>query len=238
MLSCYIIDDEDHAIDLLRSYILDTPELVLSGWTNDPLKGLKEVAEKVPDILFLDVDMPAISGIDVYRILGNTSSVVFTTAHSHYAVEAYDLAAADFLLKPIRYQRFLKAVYRLRATKNGNEEKFIRKEHRFIFLQTGQKGKRVRVLIDDIIYVETMGNYVKIHLLTETLSIYISLRDLAAQLPEDVFDRIHKSYMVNFSRITGIEGNRVWMEGGSEVPLGTQYREAFIDKVNRQTLRK
>jgi two-component system LytT family response regulator len=238
MLSCYIIDDEEHPVELLRSYVERTPELMLLGWSNDPLKGMQKVGELRPDILFLDVDMPGISGIDVYRILGDSCRVVFTTAHMQYAVDAYDLAAADFLLKPIRFERFLKSVHRIRNAGYIKDGARNEKEEAAIFLQTGQKGKLVRVLINEIVYVETMGNYVKIHLPKETLTVYISLRELSSQLPEWSFERIHKSYLVNFARITGIEGNRVWLEGGHEVPLGIQFREPFIEKVNRRTLKK
>lgn len=238
MLTCYIIDDEDRSIELLRSYIEQAAELSLLGWSNDPIKGLHEVTSLNPDILFLDVDMPVLSGIDLFRITGNRFDVIFTTGHMQYAVDAYDLAATDFLLKPIRFERFLQTVQRLQLKEASRKEVSEAQPDGAVFLQTGQKGKFVRTLITDIVWAESLNNYLKIHATKNTFTVYMSLRELLGQLPSGQFERVHRSYVINLARITEMEGNRVWLEGGHEIPIGAQFRDHFFKRITRQTLRK
>ncbi|RFZ92830.1 DNA-binding response regulator [Mucilaginibacter conchicola] len=238
MLSCYIIDDEEHAVELLKDYIAKTPGMQLGGWSHNPVIGLQEVTAQPPDILFLDVDMPGLSGLDVFKILGNQYRVIFTTGHPQYAVDAYDLAAADFLLKPIRYERFVMAVERVKHSQPAKATATPADNPQSVFVQTGNKGKVVKVALADIVYAESLNNFIRIHLTKETITVYLSLRDLTEQLPASKFFRVHRSYTINLERVTAIEGNRIWMDGGAEVPVGAQYRTAFFERIDKRMLKK
>lgn len=238
MPSCFIIDDEAHAIEVLSDYVTQTPGLQLLGAEKDPVAGLQKVRDLKPDILFLDVDMPKLTGLDLFALLGDTYTVVFTTAYAGYAVEAFDVAAADFLLKPIRYSRFLQCVEKLAARPQPVPVEPAVTANDFIFLQSGNKGKVVKFRFADIRYAESYHNYVVVHQPGETFTVYLSLKELMSRLPADTFIRIHKSYLINYQQIKFIEGNRVFLADMPELPIGKEYREDFLALVQGDTVKK
>jgi len=233
MLSCYIIDDEEHPVELLSGYIAQTPDLSFAGYANDPVAGLQEVMRHPPDLLFLDVDMPVLSGFQLYDLVGDKCTIVFTTAFPKYAVEAYNVDALDFLLKPIRYERFLKAVHKVAAVK-----KKIADNSDYLFVQSGVKGKILKISYQDIVYIESFHNYLTVHLQHEDHIVYLSLKDVLEKLPPELFCRIHRSYIINFSRIKFVEGNRLYLEGSPELAIGDQYKEVFFQKIQKDLLKK
>jgi len=235
MCRCYIIDDESHAIQLLTGYVGQTPGLNLIGSSVDPISGLHAVLANKPDVLFLDVDMPKMSGLDLYNGLDKNIKVIFTTAHPNYAVEAFDLAAADFLLKPIRYSRFLKSVSKIMDTPKGLQAGPVSD---FFFIQSSIKAKMFRINFDDVSYIESFNNYLVIHLRSEQHIVYMSLRELLEKLPDTKFCRIHKSYIINFSKIRAVEGNRVFLSDIPELPIGSQYKVAFFKLIQSNFLQK
>jgi two-component system LytT family response regulator len=182
MTSCYIIDDELHAIQVLAGYVNKTPGLELAGSTENPLEGLNEFREKgYADITFVDIDMAQLSGIEVATLIGNKTSVVFTTAFPKYAVEAFEKDASDYILKPITYERFLKCINKITARIGS------KKENDFFYIQCESKGKIIKLNYDDIIFVEALKNYVSIHTADNKHLTYLTLKEMEGSLPPNRF---------------------------------------------------
>jgi len=231
-MKCYIIDDEPYAIDSLSGYVLDSKALTLSGSSTDTMVALDEIkALGNIEIVFLDVDMPVLSGIEVAKLLSNNISIIFTTAHCRYAVEGFDLAVSDFLLKPISLPRFLKSVEKVKKLRIGltyEDETPIKS----LFINPGIKGKILRVRLNDIIYVEGLKNYVIIFINDKTKIItYLTMGEIQSSLPDRLFLRIHKSHIINRNHIVSIEGNQVKMDINLNLPIGLSYRESFMNHI-------
>jgi two-component system LytT family response regulator len=237
MLSCYIIDDESHAVELLTDYIGKTPTLKLAGSSLDPIAGLHHILANPPDVLFLDVDMPGLSGLDVFGLAGDQVHIVFTTGFANYAVDAYTVNAADFLLKPVRYERFLQSVKKLETLTVKSKGTPI-SENNFMFIQVGVKGKLQKIDFDHVTFIESMNNYLDIHTINDHHLVYISLREIMEKLPEDIFFRIHRSFIINYKKVTSIEGNRVFFEKAPAITIGPQYRDAFFKRVQADWVSK
>ncbi|OCX54306.1 hypothetical protein BEL04_08590 [Mucilaginibacter sp. PPCGB 2223] len=229
-LTCYIVDDEPHAITVLRDYIESTPELTLIGSSTDPLKALAEItAPEPPDITFIDVDMPGINGLEFARLTGRQTMIIFTTAFREYAVEAFERHAEDYLVKPVFYERFLSAVQRARQNKLNRSP--IANPLSF-FVKTGVKGKLVRVQCDEIQYIEGADAYIRICLKREQLMTYMTLSQVMKHLPATRFTRIHKSYIVQDGAVRVLEPGQVKLEDGTVLPIGPAYRDAFHAKLH------
>jgi DNA-binding LytR/AlgR family response regulator len=227
-LTCYIVDDEFRAIDLLKRFVAETNGLELAGASDDPVLALDEiVTASPPDITFLDVNMQQLSGIDVLARICSYTSVILTTAFPQYAVSAFDLQATDFLLKPFHYTRFLQAVDRVRRAGpkiQATEEKPPRD---FFFIKTDTKGKLIRVMMTEILYVRSAQNYVEIFLDKGKHLTYLTLYEMEAALGASHFSRIHKSYIINLDKIRSIENGAAILCEGTLVPIGDNYREKF-----------
>lgn len=229
MLTCYIIDDETHAIKSLKTYVEKTPLLHLLGYNENPLAALASFQESstYPDITFLDIDMPQISGLELSGMLNGHTAVVFTTAHPGFALEAFELNISDYLLKPIAYPRFLKCIQKLSEQVNAkrNSEKDPKED--FIYIQSEGKGKLIRIAINDIIVVESQKNYVAITTPVKKFLTYLTLTEIEEKLPP-VFLRISKSFIVNTSKINLVEGNKIVLNASQErYAVGPGYRDAF-----------
>jgi two-component system LytT family response regulator len=232
MIDCIIIDDEQHAIDLLSRHIQRVDPLNLVATTTDPVQGIN-LLNGHRGLLFLDVQMPQISGMDILRLIGPEVKVIMTTAYSDYALEGYEHAVFDYLLKPIGFARFLKAVTRLikaEATVQPPEEI----GYEYLFIKTDQRGKLLKVDIASITFIEGCGNYVKVH--TESgqqLLAYMNLRDLEIRLQKHSFIRVHKSYIISLQHLHGIEGNMITINHWEQrLPIGRAYREQLFAIMN------
>lgn len=232
-LSCYIIDDEFHAVNLLTKHIAATNGLTLLGHATNPLTGLNEVTgERSPDILFLDIEMPELSGMELAGLTRPSTAIVFTTAFREFAPEAFDQEAADFLLKPISYARFLKAVQRVQRTAQPKPA-----ARDFFFVKSEIKGRMVKVIINDIIYVEGAQNYIKLHVTSGTIMPYLTLTEIENYLPAQQFSRIHQSFIINNDHIKVVEQGRVILQEGTSLNLGRSYKDAFLEKMKATLLR-
>jgi two-component system LytT family response regulator len=225
-LSCYIIDDEFHAVELLRSFVEKTPGLELAGTSTKPPAALQAVRELSPAVVFLDVDMPDLSGLDLAGMISRDTTVVFTTSYREFAPEAFEKDAADYLLKPIGYARFLSCIEKIRR-KNPD----VLPAKRFFLVKTGTKGSLARIDPNELIYISGLEAYVELHLRDKKLVTYIGLAELLEQLPAATFSRIHKSYVVNHDFITGIESGQVLLPGPVRLTIGRAYREEFFRKL-------
>ena len=231
MINCIVIDDEQHAIDLLAHHIQQTPFLNLLYTTTDPLEGLQLLHQHRVDLIFLDVQMPSMTGIDFIKAINGKSKVILTTAYSEYAMEGFENEVVDYLLKPISFARFIKGAQRALTLIQPAAPAPAKDEDDFIFVKTEQKGKLIKINIKDILFIEGLKNYVKIHTRQgEGIIALLNMKDLEERLPATDFARTHKSFLLATGYIKMIEGNLVHLQHTPEtVPVGDTYREAFMN---------
>jgi len=233
MITCIIVDDEQHAIEILEHYVKQTPHLNLVGSFTNPLEALDLMTRQKVDLVFLDIQMPELSGIDFIKAILGKSKVILTTAYSEFALEGYELYVVDYLMKPIRLPRFLTAVQKAVEQISTNQESSPTQPvpaDDYIFVKTESKGKLLRINLADIDYVESMKNYVAIHRGNQKTLVYTSMKELEDHLPRKEFIRVHKSYIIPISKITGIEGNMVRLKNVSaEILIGESYKAELME---------
>lgn len=225
-LNCCIIDDEPLALELLESYVQKTPFLTLCGKYKSALTAMQEKTFEEIDLLFLDIQMPELDGMEFSKILGDKVRIVFTTAFEQYALDSYKVNALDYLLKPISYSDFLQAAnkalqwyerMRQGATKNKLSHIFVKTEY-----------KLVQIELEKILYIEGLKDYIKIYLEGELhpLVSLMSMRTLEVLLPTENFIRVHRSYIVHGDKIKVIERNRI-IFGKQYIPVSDSYKDKF-----------
>lgn len=238
MNTCYVIDDEEHAIDTLVNYINKFPGLNLVGTCINPLKAIDDITNtNQVDIVFLDVDMPEISGLDVADIISPHTAVIFTTAYPNYAVQAFEKNGSDFLLKPISFERFTKSVTKVQNLIRSKKMSEHQPEDENFFINPGIKGRIIQLSYSEIIYIEGLKNYVVLYTIDGKHITYLSMREIEKLLPMSRFTRIHKSYIVNIEKIKSIDGNNVILSPSIELPIGISFKDSFIQLINSRTLR-
>jgi len=229
MINCIVIDDEAHAIELLTLHIEQTPFLRLAGIATDPVEGLQLLNTAEIDLIFLDIQMPGMSGIEFLQLLNNKYKVILTTAFREYALDGFDHNVVDYLLKPIFLPRFLKAVQRAQEIISISKKEI----DDFILVKTEYKGKLVKIKINDIIYIESKGKYVCFHIREgEQVVALLNIGGLEEKLPGDRFLRIHKSFIIAIPFIIMIQGNMVYLEfTKNQIPVGQTYRDIFMGQM-------
>jgi DNA-binding LytR/AlgR family response regulator len=221
-MRCLIIDDEPAARNLLKTYIADTDELILISECKNALEARKMLKEQTIDLLFLDINMPRLSGIDFLKTLNDPPKVILTTAYSEYALDGYELDVVDYLLKPFAFERFLKAVEK--AMKYSSEASY---ESEYITIKAD--GKLFRIPFDDILFVESQGDYLTVHTKENKVTFYHTLKEFSERLPDTKFAQIHRSFIVSLRALDYVEGNLVKIET-HELPIGKSYKEKFLKK--------
>ncbi|WP_316811805.1 LytTR family DNA-binding domain-containing protein [Pedobacter heparinus] len=237
-LNCVIIDDEKHAVDLLADYIETMPNLQLLKYFTDPLKALMDITlEDNIDILFMDVDMPGMTGLDLsLAIRYKTKYLVFTTAHSKYAIDAFGVQANEYLLKPISMSKFALMINRL--LKSETDLRREMREEDFFFIKTDQVQKYVKINMRDLVAIEGLNNYVKIHTVNGMHIAYLTIKELEAKLEgNSSFIRVQRSFIISMDFINKVEGASITLNNKLEVPLGTTYKKQFLTFLERKTLR-
>ncbi len=233
ILNCIAIDDEPPALDLLCRFIGQTPFLKLSGSFSNAIESLRFINENQVDLLFLDIQMPDLSGVELARILsgrntGIVPSIIFTTAFDQFALEGYKLEATDYLLKPFGYEEFVRAANKALkwAQLKNNHVELQPREDDFIYLKV--EFQTVKIPCSDIIYIEGLKDYAKIHLHSSDKSILslITLKALEEKLPKTRFMRIHKSFIVSLDKITSVTKNAVFI-GKTMFTVTDQFRDEF-----------
>lgn len=232
-LSCWIVDDEPLALELLDSYVQKTPFLNLTGKYSSAIQAMNKISNEHIDVIFLDIQMPEVDGMEFARFLDKNTRIIFTTAFSEYALDGYKVNALDYLLKPFSYSEFLSASKRAlewcemktASEENGESEVsgiFVRSDY-----------KLVHVLFDDILLVEGLKDYIKIFTDKEPKPILtlMSMKSIEDKLPAARFIRVHRSFIVNCDKIVRVEKNRIII-GKHEIPIGETYRKAFMEKIN------
>lgn len=239
MHSCFIVDDEPAAIDVLRTFVSMTPTLTLAGSATNPMEALGAMQREPVDLVFLDIYMPQLSGMALMRLLPATTKVVLTTAYAEFAVESFELNALDYLLKPIAFERFLKAVQKLPlAGGRTADEATVEEAGDYIFVKAESKGKLIRIAFDEIVYVEGLKNYITIATTTgERVVTLLNLKDLLERLPSRHFVRVHKSYLVALNKIRAVDSNQIlFQQSKAYVPLGDTYRVAFFEALQGKVM--
>lgn len=231
------IDDEPLALELISTYIKKTPDLNLRGLFDNPMNSLEVITGEKIDIIFLDIQMPDITGTRFSRLLPPGPRVIFTTAHEQYALEGFKLEAIDYLLKPFSYEEFTVAVNKARRLfeLESNAAGQVSANEEFLFIKSEYKIRRIN--FSDILYIESMKDYVKIYSVSEPkplLSIS-SMKAMELKLPEGRFMRVHRSYIVNLEHVNTIERNRI-IFGKERIPVGDQYKEKFQKFLNENFL--
>lgn len=226
-MTCIIIDDEPLAIDLLESYVNKVEDLEVIGMFSNPLDALKILRDQTVDLLFLDIQMPEITGVEFKKIINPDIKVIFTTAYSDYALESYDLNAVDYLLKPITFQRFLQAVEKVKskATKTVIPED----TNDYIFVKTEYRHQKIA--FTDILFMKGLSDYVAIQTKNGKVLTLQNMKEFEAKLPNNKFIRVHKSYIIALEHIDFIERNRIVIQN-EYIPIGATYKDAFWNKIN------
>lgn len=226
-LNCCIIDDEPLALNLMESYVVKTPFLTLCGKFSSALLAMRELSGRCTDLLFLDIQMPDLDGMEFSKIVGNKTRIVFTTAFEQYAVDSYRVNALDYLLKPISYPDFLQAANKALQWYEMQKQTENSGELRSIFVKTDYK--LVQVDLQHILYIEGLKDYVKIYLEGESrpLLSLMSLKSLEELLPSRQFLRVHRSYIVQMQKIKIIERNRI-VFGKEYIPVSDSYKDKFM----------
>lgn len=240
MINCIIVDDEQHAIDLLAIHIKQTSFIDLKRTFLNPLDAISYLnsgSGEAIDLLFLDINMPALSGLDFIGLLKGKYRIILTTAYKEFALESYEYNVTDFLLKPVLFNRFLRSVLKVQESLNASEKNIsvsTEKEYSdFFFIKSDHKGKHLKISFDDIDYIESMKNYVAIHSgKTKTLAL-MTLKNLEEILPKRKFIRVHHSYIIPIEKISMIEGNLISLKGvEATIPVGTTYKENVFQLLN------
>ncbi len=222
MIRCLLVDDESPAIDLLKNHIARLNNLEIIASCYSAVEAFDILKKENIDLLFLDIEMPVLKGLDFLKALQHPPKVIITTAYREYAIEGYDLDIIDYLLKPISFDRFVKAIdrYYERAKIKVSPTKTLKKTDDFFYVNINKK--HIKIIFDDILYIESLKNYVKIHTTNQKLVVKSNIGKIENQLPSTLFLRIHRSYMVAVDKITAFTQKDVEI-GTIEIPIGSSY---------------
>ena len=243
MIRCLIVDDEPLALHILEDYISKIPFLQLVKATTNPIEALTLVQEKLIDLVFLDVQMPELTGIQFLRIANGKAKVILTTAYPQYALEGYELDVIDYLLKPIAFDRFFKSVQKAQAVlqpaaapiqpEPAPQQKQQDLLSDFIFVKTEHKIQKV--YLNNILFIEGLKDYISIFTPAERIITLQNMKKMEDALPEKHFIRVHKSYIVSINKIDSIERSRIFI-GDKVIPVGDTYREEFFKIVDGKNI--
>lgn len=243
-IRCLVVDDEPLALDILAKYINQTPSLTLVAVCTDALEALSLIQQGKIDLVFLDIQMPSLTGIQFLRVINGKSKAILTTAYSEYAMEGYELDVIDYLLKPISFERFLKAVQKAASRFQINESvatplsavtvpkevkpNIAEPQPDFIFVKT--EYKIIKLDLSSILYIEGLKDYVSIYTADERILTLQTMKKMEELLPSNRFARVHKSYIVSLEKINSIERQRIYI-GKATIPIGESYYKVFIRQI-------
>ncbi|MBC7828553.1 MAG: response regulator transcription factor [Chitinophagaceae bacterium] len=230
-LTCIIIDDEPIARKGLKEYIGDVEFLHLAGEFDNPLRATDALMNGKIDLIFLDIQMPKITGLEFLKTLANPPMVIFTTAYPQYAVDGFELNAADYLLKPFSFERFWKAVMKARTLFESGKVSSLQPlivEAEHFFIKTD--NKLVKINYSDILYVEALQNYIAVHTINKKYITYLTFKAVEESLPPQIFLKVHKSYLVALSKIESIEGNEIII-GLHHIPISRNMKEEVMERI-------
>ena len=230
---CVIVDDEKLARELLEAYVEQLPNFELVAACSSAIEASEVLNQNKVDLLFLDIEMPVLKGTDFFKTLQYKPAVIFTTAYRDYAIEGFDLNAVDYLLKPIVFERFFKAVQKFidaqKVVTDINSSAHKEHQKNFIFITKGRK--QIKILFNDVLYIESLKDYIKIHVEQETITVKHKISELEKKL-DDRFIRTHRSYIVNSHKITAYTKHDIEINA-FEVPIGGNYKEMVLKSIDK-----
>ena len=241
MIKCIIIDDEPLAIGVLKSYCEDLGEIHVVGCFTNPFEATTLLSQEKIDLVFLDIEMPQINGIDFIKSIDHKPHFVFTTAYPQYAIQGFDLNAADYLVKPIPFVRFIKAINRVKKLMEFNSLSSRGSENvspssgnsgntnKFLFVKSEYES--VKINMEDIKYIQGLKDYLKIHTQhPKPILTLMSFKEIQTKLPMEQFMRVHKSFVVNISKIKSIQRSKIVIDD-VRIPIGESFKESFLDRL-------
>ena len=233
-IKAIIIDDEPLAQNVIQQYAQKLSTLNIIATCNDAICGHEKLQEAQVDLIFLDINMPKLSGISFLKTLKNPPLVIFTTAYSEYALEGFELNAVDYLKKPFSFERFCQAFFKAEellqlkiSAKNADTKKKIKND--FLFVKSNKKT--YKIAFQDILYIEGLGDYIQIHMDNQKIVTNLSMKKILSLLPRNQFYRIHKSFIISLDKIDLVEGNMVKINT-QKLPVGNSYRQDFMKFIN------
>jgi DNA-binding LytR/AlgR family response regulator len=236
-IKCMIIDDEPIARRVIEEFIQDIDFMEVVGQAENPAKAMKFLNDNPVDVIFLDINMPTISGINFLKSSKNTASIIMTTAYAEYAVEAFSLDVLDYLVKPIPFERFLKACIKAKEVNDARQHLRLAagavNDHFFIKCD----NQIEKVNYSELLFAESMLNYVLLYTATRKMIVYITLKSLEEQLPKDQFIKVHKSFIVNRAKIKSIEGNMINL-GDHKITISQNLREKVLNEILKDRMIK
>lgn len=233
-MKCLIVDDEALARDVISSHISRIPELQLAGSFKNTMEANEFLASESVDLIFLDIQMPEVTGLDFLKSLENPPLVIFITAYPEYAVEGFELNAIDYLLKPVSFERFEKSIEKAREYfkfKKGEGVDSTEMEDDFIYVKANQK--LIKLSYDDILCVEAFADYVKIYIPEKRIVTLQTMKNMERKLPLDRFCRVHRSFIVGLRHIKAFSPSEVEVEG-HKIPIGKNYKDEFMNIMGRK----
>ena len=234
-LRCMIVDDEPVARKLLQEFVDQVPFLDWQGNFENATKAGDFLKDNTTDLILLDIEMPKVSGLQFLQKLDTDSLVILTTAFPRYALEGYALDVIDYLLKPIAFNRFLKAVHKARDYYQLKQRTTPAEPPSYLFIKSEKRIEKLE--LTKILYAESVGNYVRICTEDKTFLAYLTMKSLEAQLPLDTFIKVHQSYLVNYAKIDAIDGNELKV-GSKTLPMSRNHRETLMKLVHQQLLKR
>lgn len=235
ILSCAIIDDEPLAAELLASYVSKTPGLRLAGVYESAVTAMKELRERPVDLLFLDIQMPELSGLEFATLLPKDTRIIFTTAFDRYAIDGYKVDAADYLLKPVSYDRFAASVNKVIEWFETNERRKTAARDRFVYVKS--EYKLIRLDFDDILYIEGLKDYVKIYFEAPRKPVLslVNMKRVEDCLPSPQFMRVHRSFIVNMAKVSMVDRGRI-VVGDVFIPVSESYKNQVQEYLDSHSL--
>jgi len=229
-LKCIIVDDEPIARKVLQEFIEDVDFLELAGQAENPLKAMSLLTNNDVDIIFLDINMPKLNGIDFLKSTKTNAAVIMTTAYADYAVEAFGLDVLDYLVKPISFERFLRACNKAneKATEKNAQATNPQETNDHFFIKCDNQIEKV--YYNDLLYAEAMLNYVMLYTTSKKMMVYITIKSLEDQLPADIFIKVHKSFIVNINKVKSIEGNILDI-GSAKITISQNLRDKVLNDI-------
>ncbi len=235
ILSCAIIDDEPLAAELLASYVSKTPGLRLAGVYESAVTAMRELRERPVDLLFLDIQMPELSGLEFATLLPKDTRIIFTTAFDRYAIDGYKVDAADYLLKPVSYDRFAASVNKVIEWFETNERRKTAARDRFVYVKS--EYKLIRLDFDDILYIEGLKDYVKIYFEAPRKPVLslVNMKRVEDCLPSPQFMRVHRSFIVNMAKVSMVDRGRI-VVGDVFIPVSESYKNQVQEYLDSHSL--
>ncbi|MFC3562141.1 LytR/AlgR family response regulator transcription factor [Pedobacter jamesrossensis] len=240
MINCIIVDDEEHAIEVIQHYLKSVAEIKILATFTNPIDALGFLSINTIDLIFLDIHMPEISGIDFIKTINNRNAqVILTTAYKDFATTGFDLEVVDYLVKPIPLTRFLQALTKAQKIIHAKKNNFqiSLNDDDYFMVKTEAKGKMLKINIAEIDFIEGMKNYLAFHHNGIRTLALLTMKDVEERLPKNKFIRVQKSFIIALNKITSIDGNRIVLKGVSaEILIGETYRKNFLDVMKHKLI--